>query len=287
MRHAVIAFLEARKIRSINKRSRYADALRDVPPDLLPFWRKTAPHEFPGIPKQAHFYARSLEALLMFFDCTSRSGWPCGLPSRAADSVWHAWMQMDHDKLKQFCRRHFGRTIPHVESGDMEGQMGNALAACLVEARMLDFQRPVAPSLPRLFTLDRDLRMPLGFNYTIERGLVAWSQLDEVGLPQGPTHYPDHLSPYGMFDAGLISESDYDLGSRLAARHRDNAACQQGGAFEAIASDTDAGDAAVCPDGASSDGASDGGDGGATADGASCGASCGSSCGGGCGSGGD
>lgn len=124
MRHAAIAFLDARTIRAINQRSRYADALRDVPRDLLPF-------------------------------------------------------------------------------------------------------------------------MPLGFGYTIEHGLVAWSRLDGVGLPHGPTHYPDHLSPYGLFDAGLISESEYDLGSLLAARHRD---------------------------GASSDSAGDGG---------SCGASCGGGCGGG------
>ena len=159
--------------------------------------------------------------------------------------------------------------------------MGNALAACLIEARKLDFQRPVAPSLPRLFTLDRDVGMPLGFNYTIEHGLVAWSRLDEAGLPQGPARYPDRLSPYGMFDAGLISESEYDLGSLLAARHRDGAACQPDGACAGIAPDTDAGDAAACTGGASSESAGDAGDGGAASDGGSCGASCGGGCGGG------
>ena len=272
MRHAVIAFIDARTIRAIGKRSPYADALRDVPRGLLSFCRKTAPAEFPGIPAPARFYARSLEALLMFFDCASRSERPCGLPSRAADSIWHAWMQMDHDNLDRFCRRHFGRMIPHVESGDMGGQMGNALGACLVEARKRDFQRPAAPSLPRLFTLDRELRIPLGFGYTIEQGLVTWSALDEAGLPHGPTRYPDHLSPYGLFDAGLISESEYDLGSVLAARYRQRPAGQSGGACAAIVPDTGTGHAAACTDSAGDAGAGDGG---------SCGASCGGGCGGG------
>lgn len=275
MRHAVIAFIDARTIRAIGKHSRYADALRDVPRDLLSFWRKTAPAGFPGTPVPARFYARALEALLMFFDCASRSAWPCGLPSRAADSVWHAWMQMDHDNLNRFCRRHFGRTIPHVESGDMDGRMGNALGACLVEARKRDFQRPAAPSLPRLFTIDRELRMPLGFGYTIEHGMVAWSTLDEAGLPHGPIHYPDHLSPNGLFDAGLISESEYDLGSVLAARYRERPADQSGGACAASVPDTGAGHAAACTDSSSA------GDTGAAGDGGSCGASCGGGCGGG------
>jgi hypothetical protein len=273
MRHAVLAFLDARTIRAISQRSRYADAWRDVPRALLPLWRKAAPGEFPGIPFQARFYARSLDALLTFFDCAARSDRPCGLPSRAADAVWHAWMQMDRDNLEQFCRRHFGRTIPHVEAGDMQGQMGKALGTCLVAARKLDFQPPVAPCLPRLFTLDRELRMPLGFGYTIEQGRVAWSRLDAAGLPHGPSHHPDHLSPYGLFAAGLVSASEYDLGAMLAARHRDGAAGQPGGGCAAIMPDSGGGHAAACTDGAGGDSAGDGDAGG---DG-------GSSCGGGCG----
>ena len=215
-----------------------------------------------GIPVQAHFYARSLEALLMFFDCVSNTGRPCGLPSRAADSVWHAWMQMDPNNLEQFCERHFGRPIPHVESGHMDGQMGVALAACLLETRRLELQRPVSPTLSRLFTLDRALRMPLGFNYTIEDGVVACSRLDRAGLPSRPTHYPDCLTPCGLFSAGLISEAEYELGAILARRHRNGAADQPGGGCAGIASNTGAGHAAACTDGASSDSAGAAGDGG-------------------------
>ena len=263
MRHAVMAFLDARKARAIVMRSPYVDALGAVPPGLFPYWRKTAPDEFPGIPTGAQFYTRSLEALLLFFDCVANTGRLCGLPSRAADSIWHAWMQMDRDNLEQFCQRYFGRLIPHVVSGHMDGQMRVALAACLVEARRLELQAPASPTLPRLFTLDRMLRMPLGFNYTIEHGVVACARLDRAGLPSGPAHYPDSLTRYALFNAGLISAAEYEFGAMPACRHRKDPADQSGGACAGIASTPGAGNAAACADGTSSTGdAGAGGDGG-------------------------
>lgn len=265
MRQAVIAIFETRKVRAIIKRSPYADALGAVPTALFPYWRKTAPDEFPGIPIDAPFYTRSLEALLMFFDCVANTGRLCGLPSRAADSVWHAWMQMDPDNLAQFCRLHFGRAIPHVESGQMDGDMGVALAACLVEARRLELQQPASPTLPRLFTLDRALRMPLGFDYTIEHGLVACARLDAAGLPSGSAHYPEYLTRHALFAAALISESEFALGSVHAQRQRDRSGDQAGGGCGGIAGD-----------------GSPGGDGGGGDGGSGCGGG-----GGGCGGGGD
>lgn len=269
MRHAVLAILDARTIRAVNRRSRYADALRDVPPALLPFWRETAPDEFPGIPPYARFYARSLEALLSFFDCASRARRPCGLPSSAADSVWHAWLRLDPDGLERFCRHHFGRTIPHVASGDMAGQMGGALAVCLVEARKLDRQAPAAPTLPRLFALDRALRMPLGFGYTLQQGAVAFARLDKAGLPQEPARHVDQLAPYGLFAAGLISEAEYELGSIMAARRREDAAAQPDGGCGTLATQAGGRSADCADDGAGGD------SGGAAGDGGSCGGGCG------------
>lgn len=265
MRQAVIAIFETRKVRAIIKRSPYADALGAVPTALFPYWRKTAPDEFPGIPVDASFYTRSLEALLMFFDCVANTGRLCGLPSRAADSVWHAWMRMDPANLAQFCRLHFGRSIPHVESGQIVGDMGVALAACLVEARRLELQQPASPTLPRLFTLDRALRMPLGFDYTIEHGLVACARLDAAGLPSGSAHYPEYLTRHALFASSLISESEFALGSVHAQRQRDRSADQSGSGCGGIPGD-----------------GSPGGDGGGGDGGSGCGGG-----GGGCGGGGD
>ncbi len=261
MRQAVTAIFEARKVRAIIKRSPYTDALGAVPATLLPYWRKTALEEFPGIPVNAPFYTRSLEALLMFFDCVANTGRLCGLPSRAADSVWHAWMEMDPANLAQFCRLHFGRTIPHVESGQMDGDMGVALAACLVEGRRLELQQPASPTLPRLFTLDRVLRMPLGFNYTIEHGLVACARLDAAGLPSGSAHYPEYLTRHALFAAGLISEAEYALGSVHAQRQRDGSTDQANSGCGGIPGDSSAADAGGGGDGGSGCGGGGGGGG--------------------------
>lgn len=189
--------------------STYATVLADVPAALFPYWAQTAHEEFPSIPRDACFYAQSAEGLMMFFDCAAAAGRPCALPSRAADSVWHAWSRMDAHGLDHFCIRHFGRPIPHVERAHMKGRMGRALAACLVQARRRASKPAVGPDLPRLFTLDARLGMPHGFGYGIIGGLVACSSLDELWHPDGRPNFPNALAPQGLLQAGLISEAEY------------------------------------------------------------------------------
>ena len=247
-------------------RSTYAAVLADVPAALFQYWSETSGDEFPRIPRDASFYAQSAEGLMMFFDCTAAAGKPCGLPSRAADAVWHAWTCMDAPGLDAFCIRHFGRTIPHVERAHMQHDMGKALGACLVQARRRA-SRPVAgPSLPQLFSLDARLGMPYGFGYRIIGGLVACAALDAFGNPEERVSFPKGLSPYGLFQAGLISAAEYDEGVRLS----DIPAFGVEGADNFI--DYIGADMAL-------DGDSGGGDGAASCSG-------GSSCGGGCGGGG-
>lgn len=180
---------------------------------------------------------------------------------------------MDHANLERFCVNQFGRPIPHVEAVDMRGGMGIALAVCLVEARRLASEPSAGPSLPRLFMLDRALKMPQGFGYKISGGLVAFSGLNGQGLPRGEVFYPDGLTPYGLFQAGLISEADYNAASQLGVAERASSNSPAGGSCGSVA--TDAGAAASCDGG--------GGDAGGCDGGSSCG---GGSCGGGCGGGG-
>src|ERR1700741_240303 len=116
------------------KSSRYSKALKDLPDTLLPFWQRTAEFEFKGIRKDVFFFVRAAEGLMTFFDCVRHSDRACALPSKAADSVWHAWHRMAPMGLEQFCQRHFGRTIEHVEAENMGGQLGESVAACLVQA---------------------------------------------------------------------------------------------------------------------------------------------------------
>ena len=189
--------------------STYAPVLADVPATLFTCWAQTAHQEFPGIPRDASFYAQAAEGLMMFFDCVSAAGRSCALPSRAADSVWHAWMHMDPAGLERFCIRHFGRSIPHVEKASMGESMGRALAVCLVQARRRASKPAAGPDLPRLFTLDARLGMPRGFGYGSVGGVVSCSTLDDLGYPEGRPRFPRELAPQGLLLAGLISEAEY------------------------------------------------------------------------------
>ncbi|MFC0254339.1 hypothetical protein [Massilia consociata] len=242
--------------------SNYAAVLEDVPPTLFRYWAEVSQGEFPGIPRDASFFAQSVEGLMMFFDCVSAAGrQPCGLPSRAADSVWHAWMRMDAPNLERFCIRHFGRSIPHVEKTHMRGHMRMALSVCLVQARRRASKPVAGPNLPRLFLLDGQLGMPRGFGYRIIGSLVAWSVLDEFGNSDDHVSFPDNMTPRGLLQAGLVSKAEYDEGIRLGGRGDLRLAGAGNGA----------------PD--TADGDAGGGDGAAPCSG-------GSACGGGCGGGG-
>jgi len=196
--------------------STYAAVLADVPAALFSHWAQTAHSEFPGIPRDAFFYTQAAEGLMMFFDCASAAGTRCALPSRAADSVWHAWTRMDAAGLERFCIRHFGRTIPHVERAHMKGgDMGRALAVCLVHARRRASRPAAGCHVPRLFSLDLQLGMPRGFGYRVIDGLVACSVLDELGNPDDEVSFPSELTPHALLRAGLVCQSEYDEAAGL------------------------------------------------------------------------
>lgn len=185
--------------------STYAPVLAEVPPALFPYWTQTAHRAFPAIARDVSFYAQAAEGLMMFFDCASAAAEPCALPSRAADSVWHAWLGMDAAGLEGFCLRLFGRAIAHGAAGDM----GRALAVCLVQARRRVSQPAAGPHLPRLFSLDARLGMPRGFGYRMLGGAVACSALDEFGNLEDGVHFPPALAPRALRQAGLVSQAEY------------------------------------------------------------------------------
>ncbi|MES3024611.1 MAG: hypothetical protein V4857_23830 [Pseudomonadota bacterium] len=193
----------------VRQRSRHDAALRDMPAGLEMHWQRTAHLEFEGIPKDAFFFARASEGLLDFFACVRDSGKRCALPSKAADSVWHAWIGMAPYGLDAFCQKHFGRCIAHVEGASMAAQLDAALANCLVQARRYERIPAAGPAVPRLFGLDRLLRMPGGYAYTAENGRLGLTRLNRHGQPGGPMQFPAALSGYGLLGAGLISAADY------------------------------------------------------------------------------
>ncbi|SHH27497.1 hypothetical protein [Massilia sp. CF038] len=238
--------------------SKYRKPLADLPPKLFTYWQRTAAFEFKGIPQDAFFFARAAEGLLMFFDCVARSGKQCGLPSKAADSVWHAWVRFAPEHLARFCLTHFGRTIAHTEGSDMGLPMNQALAHTLVAARELEGLPVAGLNVPKLFSLDRRVRMPEGYAYSLSQGQVAYRDMDAKGRGTGEVHLPDGLSSAALLGAGLVSIDAY--------RKYQNETNANGGG---------------CGSGCGSS-ASDGGGGGCDG-GGGCGSSCGGGCGGGCG----
>lgn len=215
------------RARRLSGTSAYREAMQDLPLTLYPYWKRTARYEFKGIPQDAFFFTLAAEGLLMFFDCVARSGKPCALPSRAADSVWHAWARMSPSGLDAFCLKHFGRTIPHVEAAAMEAQMEDALANCLVQARQLAALPLAGTGLPPLFALDRKLKMPGGFAYRMVSGQVAFAPMNRHGKPEGDVFFPSRLAPVELLMAGLITQSAYDAYVRRATTN--GTACGTGG----------------------------------------------------------
>lgn len=231
--------------------SRHRAALQEMPERVNRYWQLNASKEFEGIPRDAFFYARASEGLMDFFKCVELAeGKPCGLPSRAADSVWHAWIKADPHGLGQFTLRHFKRRIPHVEAHAMADGMGEALARSLVICRGISRMYPEGPGVPGLFALDRELRMPLGFGYQMHRKEIGYSILDSRGRAGASMVFPPALAAAGLLAAHLITQQQYEA----ALSRRDDA----GGG---------------CGSGGSSSGSDGGCDGGG--DGGGCGGGCG------------
>ena len=246
----------------IMARSRHGKALKELPPSLYDYWKSSARNEYHGIPTDAVFFARASVGLLDFFACAAQGSEPCALPSKAADSVWHAWIRLSPLKLETFCRKHFGRVVPHLDSAKMEGTMDEALAVCLVRAREMEGLPREGPRLPSLFLLDKKLKMPFGFGYALQRGQPGYSQLDAAGRFDPQLSCPPQLAAAGLLTAGLITTAQFN---DFEARARQQAA-----------NSSDGGSGSSCGSGCgSSVGCSDTSSSGCDSGGSSCGSSCG------------
>lgn len=248
------------RYQSIIRKSSFQHALEDLPPTLYDHWRAVAPQEFDGIPTDAIFFIRAAEGLMRFFDCVRYSTHPCALPSKAADSVWHAWIDLPatgtpSSSIDDFCRRHFKREIPHLEASDMPVAMNHGLAATLVIARRRGGRDPAAPSLPALFALDRSLKMPNGYAYRMSQQGIYLNAMNARGKEMGTTKYMNSLDPSALLALGFITQASFD--AYETERLRTQQAASSGG---------NCGSSSSC--------------GSSSCDG---GSSCGSSCGGGCG----
>ncbi|MFP5391079.1 MAG: hypothetical protein ACLGI6_05980 [Gammaproteobacteria bacterium] len=271
-----LAALARFKAGRLTRRSRYKAQLDDLPAGLFPYWAASAHREFEGIRRDAFFFTCAAEALMQFFECVAHSSRECALPSKAADSVWHAWLRYSPMGLEQFCAKHFFRVIDHVEAADMRGPLPVALAVCLVKARMQEGGMRAGMHLPRVFAVDRQLRMAGGYGYSLNQGRVGFTQLNGAGKPTGATLYPDLFTPELLLTHGLIDASEAEWARRRLTELATASSDSSG------SSGSDSGSFSSSSDSASGCDSSDGGGGDSGCDsGSSCGSSCGSGCGGG------
>ena len=252
------------RVKSITGSSDYRLQLSEIPNAVFLHWQKNAMKEFPGIPSDAIFFTRAAEGLMMFFDYVSRSKQSCALPSKAADSVWHAWYEWSSANLDNFCLKHFKRIIPHVEAAQMAEAMDAALATCLITAQKAEGKEPGSATVPHLFALDSKLRMPDGYAYFARTSRIGFYNMNMRGVASGKANYPESFSAAQLLVTGLITAMVYEeMMAKQAKAATSGASC---GGSSCGSSSCDAGGGGGC----------DGG-------GSGCGSSCGGGCGGGCG----
>lgn len=199
-------WIDGLRVRRDLRRSRNRQPLEQIAPALYACWQRSAPQEFPGMPAQRASFYRAASGLFDFFQVASLRGQPCALPSLAADSVWHAWLQWDADDLARFCRRHFTKAIAHLPQSELGPA---ALVQTLVGCRYLEGARAHGPGLPQLFGLDAGLRVPNGHGYWIDKGEIVYRRLDAAGRRSGQASVHSDLTLQALFAASLISEATY------------------------------------------------------------------------------
>jgi hypothetical protein len=86
------------------------------------------------------------------------------LPSKAADSVWHAWIKHDLESYSNYCRKWFKREISHqpVSKDTTQRQKQDGIVTTFVLNCLLNGIDFAIGELPSLFILDRKLQMPFG-----------------------------------------------------------------------------------------------------------------------------
>jgi len=227
-------------------------AAEQIPPAVRTAWVQQAPEEFPGLAVNDGAWLRCSLGLAQFFEACrlQREQGPCALPSKAADSVWHAWLKLDPAGLADWQQRYFGRVVEHRESADLGAPLDDCLARTWVGACRSEGHSPLDRCLPLLFALDGLLRLPTGWAYRHEKGALVHRQIDGFGQPGGDAFVHAAVAAGGLAALGLVSEAE------LAAQRRrqSDGGSSCGGSWDAGGS-CDASDAS--------------------------GSSCGSSCGGG------
>lgn len=125
--------------------------------------------QYPGLDEDAQILIT--RALRMFFLAHLSAGEQViGMPSKAADALWHEFI-LDTKAYTQFCQAAFGGYFHHIPATSMQKGISTHVAlqrtwrlACLEE----NINPEVATRLPLLFTLDAKTAFPYGKTLSLE-----------------------------------------------------------------------------------------------------------------------
>lgn len=194
-------------------------AAGQIPPEVRAAWAQHTPQGFPGLAVDDAAWLRCSLGLAQFFEaCRLQQGQgACALPSKAADSVWHAWLQFDPAGLAQWQQRFFGQVVEHREADALGAPLDDCLARTWMGACRSEGLSPLGPRLPLLFALDGLLRLPTGWAYRHQGGRLVHRDIDGFGRPGSRPVVHGVLAASGLVALGLLSEAELASLRRQAA----------------------------------------------------------------------
>ncbi|MDR7332272.1 hypothetical protein [Roseateles asaccharophilus] len=233
-------------------------AVEQIPAGIRAAWAQQAPAEFPGLAVDERGWRHGALGLAQFFEaCRLQHGQgPCALPSKAADSVWHVWLQVDAAGLAAWQQRFFGREVPHREAAELGAPLEDCLARTWVGACRSEGLSPLGPRLPLVFAVDGLLGLPTGWAYQHRGGVLSHQQIDGFGSPGGSAYVHAGMAAGGLLALGLVSDEE------LAALRRAQGDGATGSGFVADGSSCDSGSASCDGGGSGCGGSGCGGGGG-------------------------
>lgn len=185
-------------------------AASQIPPSVREAWGRQVARECPGLATDELTWLRCTVALAQFFEACrlQRERGACALPSRAADSVWHAWLAEGATGLAQWQHRYFDLEVPHREAEALGAPLGDCLARTWAGACASEGLNPLGPRLPLVFALDGLLALPTGWAYRFEGGGLVHRDINAAGRTSGPGVLHAEVAGASLVGLGLLGEAE-------------------------------------------------------------------------------
>ena len=189
------------------RRLRFIDAYV-WPPGLIKKLRRQHPNLSPQQIERVSL------GLKQFFRAYHRGGYrPVAMPSQAVDDLWHEFI-LYTKSYDDFCQKAFGRFLHHTPAAVLKpgrNKTNEGLRRVWWQACKEERIDPRAPAtLPLLFAIDTDFKLPNGYRYVPDCGSVSTVSIEfsrtQCGGHFSSTSYDGTTD--GLGDGGGSGDSD-------------------------------------------------------------------------------